>query len=76
MGPGRSFRELIAWHKAMDLAEATYRLAAQLPERERFGLWSQITRAAASTPANIAEGHGRQGRREFASFLSIARGIR
>lgn len=74
MSPGRSFRELIAWQKAMDLTEATYRLAARLPERERFGLWSQLTRAAASIPANIAEGHGRQGSREFANFVSIARG--
>jgi four helix bundle protein len=74
MNPGRSFRELIAWQKAMDLAEATYRLAGQLPERERYGLWSQLTRAAASVPANIAEGHGRQGTREFANFVSIARG--
>jgi len=58
----------------MDLTEATYRLASQLPERERFGLWSQLTRASSSIPANIAGDHGRQGRREFANFVSIARG--
>ena len=58
----------------MDLTEATCRLASQLPERERFGLWSQLTRASSSIPANIAGDHGRQGRREFANFVSIARG--
>lgn len=73
MSPGRSYRELVAGQKAMDLAEATYRLASQLPERERFGLWSQLTRAAASVPMNIAEGRGRQRSREFANFVSIAR---
>ena len=49
-------------------------LAGKLPERETFGLWSQMTRAAASIPANLAEGHGHQGKREFANFVSIARG--
>ena len=74
MSRARSYKELVAWQKAMALAKETYLLAAKLPERERFGMWSQITRAAASVPANIAEGHGRQGRKEFANFVSIARG--
>jgi four helix bundle protein len=70
----RSYRDLVAWQKAMALAGETYLLAAKLPERERFGMWSQLTRTASSVPANIAEGHGRQGRKEFANFVSIARG--
>jgi four helix bundle protein len=74
MDTARSYRELVAWQKAMALAEQTYLLAQKLPERERFGLWSQMTRAATSIPANLAEGHGRQGQREFANFVSIARG--
>jgi len=74
MGSARSFKDLVVWQKAMSLAEETYRLSEKLPERERFGIWSQLTRAAASVPANIAEGHGRQGSREFANFASIARG--
>ena len=70
----RSHRDLVAWQKAVDLAVLVYRVCERLPERERFGLWSQATRAAASIPMNIAEGRGRQGSREFANFLSIARG--
>ena len=58
----------------MELATLVYRVAEKLPERERFGLWSQLTRAASSIPLNIAEGRGRQGSREFANHLSIARG--
>ncbi|HKS92045.1 MAG TPA: four helix bundle protein [Tepidiformaceae bacterium] len=69
-----SHRDLAVWQKVMALAEESYRLAARFPESERFGLWSQLTRCATSVPANIAEGHGRFGSREFANFLSIARG--
>ena len=74
MGPARSFEDLVVWQKAMLLAVRTYQLAESFPAREQYGLWSQLTRAAASIPANIAEGHGREGRREFANFVSIARG--
>ncbi|MBK6318363.1 MAG: four helix bundle protein [Dehalococcoidia bacterium] len=70
----RNHRDLIAWQKAMDLAVEVYRLAEKLPMREAYGIYSQTTRAAASVPANIAEGHGRQGAKEFANFLSISRG--
>jgi four helix bundle protein len=70
----RSHRDLVVWQKAMDLATLVYRAADSLPSREQFGLWSQVTRAATSIPLNIAEGRGRQGNREFANHLSIARG--
>jgi len=58
----------------MALTVEVYRLARRLPASERFGLFSQVTRAAVSIPANIAEGHGRAGVREYASFVSVARG--
>ena len=58
----------------MDLAEHVYRIADQMPERERYGLVSQMTRSAVSVPANIAEGHARSTRRDFANFISIAKG--
>ena len=67
-------RDLHVWQKAMELVDLCYNVARKLPDRERFGLYSQITRAAVSVAANIAEGHGRSGPREFANFVSIARG--
>lgn len=58
----------------MELAEACYRLTEALPHDERFGLASQLQRAAVSVPSNIAEGHGRMQRRAYANHASIARG--
>ena len=69
-----SVRELKIWQKAMDLVEACYKLSATLPGDERFGLTSQIRRAATSIPANIAEGFGRWNTREFSRFLAISCG--
>ena len=54
----RSFRDLVAWQVAMDAVELTYRLTADFPDSERFGLVSQMRRAAVSIPSNIAEAHG------------------
>jgi four helix bundle protein len=70
----RTYRDLEVWQRGMDLAEAAYRLTAQFPTEERFGLTSQIRRSAVSIPANIAEGHGREKSGSFASFLRISRG--
>jgi four helix bundle protein len=58
----------------MDLAEASYRLTATFPKDEKFGLTSQIRRACASIPANIAEGYGRDSKGSYAQFLKIAQG--
>ena len=70
----RSYKDLVVWRKAMDLARAAYELVARLPSHEQFGLCSQIRRAAASLPANIAEGHARDSTKEFLHHLSFARG--
>ena len=70
----KSYRDLVVWQKAMDLAVDVYRLAKFFPKDERYRLASQMTRAAASVPANIAEGHGRGTARDYANFLAIAKG--
>jgi four helix bundle protein len=70
----QSYRDLIVWQKSIDLVVESYRLTRRLPTSERFGLISQIQRAAVSIPANIAEGHGRHHRDDYRQFLSIARG--
>ena len=58
----------------MELVEAVYRITATFPAQEQYGLVSQMRRAAVSVPSNLAEGAARDGSREFARFLSIARG--
>ena len=68
------YRETTVWQKAMLAAREVYRLAPMLPKEETYGMRSQITRAAASVPANIAEGWTREGMREKAQFLAIAHG--
>jgi four helix bundle protein len=70
----QSHRDLKVWQKAMDLAEAVYGLASKFPPTETYRLGTQITRAAASVPANIAEGNARGTRRDYANFLSVAKG--
>ena len=69
-----SHRDLIVWQKAMDMAVLVYTAARDLPSHERFGLSQQVTRSAASVAANIAEGNARGTTRDYAHFLSIARG--
>ena len=67
-------KRLDVWVKAMDLAEAVYEAANLMPKRGEYRLTSQMIRAAISVPANIAEGHTRASRKEYAHFVSIARG--
>jgi four helix bundle protein len=69
-----SHRDLIVWQKAMDLAEAVYELTTHFPATERYRLVDQLTRAAASVPALVAEGHARSTAKDYAHFLSMARG--
>jgi four helix bundle protein len=70
----RSYKDLVAWQKSMDLVAAVYRASQGFPKEENFGLVSQIRRAAVSVPSNIAEGHARTSKKEFQYFLSNARG--
>ncbi|WP_283743069.1 four helix bundle protein [Sideroxydans sp. CL21] len=68
------YRELIVWQKAMDLVTEIYQTTSSFPSEERFGLSSQIRRAAVSVPSNIAEGHGRKATGAYLNHLSIAYG--
>jgi four helix bundle protein len=68
------FTDLRVWQKAHELALFVYKLTERFPAREKFGITSQIRRAAASPPANIAEGFGRRTTGELLRSLQIARG--
>jgi len=68
------YRNLVVWQKAMDLVEKVYALIKCFPQEERYALNDQLRRAVVSIPSNIAEGDGRASNKDYAHFLSIARG--
>ncbi len=70
----KDFRDLKVWHLAHQITLDCYRVTAKFPSEEKFGLTSQLRRAAAAVGANIAEGAGRRGNGEFHRFLQIAAG--
>jgi four helix bundle protein len=72
--PQKTYADLIAWQKAMDLAVSIYRLTESLPKEELYGLRSQLRRAGISIPSNIAEGQARWSKKPFLLHLSIAHG--
>jgi len=69
-----TYKDLIVWQRAMELVVAIYELTECFPNTERYGLSSQMRRAAVSIPSNIAEGRRRGGRKEYRYFLVIAYG--
>jgi len=71
---GQSYRDLIAWQKAMDFVMDVYHATKAFPRDETYGLASQMRRAAVLIPTNIAEGQARFSGQEFHFFLSRARG--
>lgn len=68
------FEKLEVWQKAIEFAGLIYGITGKFPDAERFGLVSQMRRAAVSIPSNIAEGSARGSRTDFARFLEIATG--
>lgn len=70
----QSYKDLIVWQKSTELAVAIYELTEQLPQSEKYGLTSQMRRAAVSIPSNIAEGSKRSSRKDFRNFLLNAFG--
>jgi four helix bundle protein len=73
-GEIRHYRDLLVWQKAVGWVEAIYSATHGWPQDERFGLISQVRRAAVSVPSNIAEGCARRSTGDFVRFLSISRG--
>jgi four helix bundle protein len=69
----QSYRDLKVWNIAVELTLEVYRITDSFPPSERFGLTSQLRRAAVSIASNIAEGHARNTRGEYRSFVSFAR---
>ena len=65
----QSYRDLIAWQKAMDMVEEVYRATKGFPSHELYALTRQLHRCAISVPSNIAEGHSRFSQRDFRHFL-------
>jgi len=68
------FRELHVWQRSIELTEAIYRLTAEFPREELYGLTSQLRRAGVSVASNIAEGWGRKSNGEYKQFLGMAKG--
>ena len=68
------FEKLEVWHRAVEFADRSYDLTRQFPDEERYGLMSQMRRAAVSISSNIAEGSGRSSDKESAHFVEIAYG--
>ncbi|HUC79980.1 MAG TPA: four helix bundle protein [Flavisolibacter sp.] len=70
----KNFKQLKVWQKGFDIAVDTFSFASTLPKEEKFGLSSQITRAAVSIPSNIAEGSSRTSDKDYCRFLEISLG--
>jgi four helix bundle protein len=70
----RNFRELLIWKKGMEIVTSVYKFTALLPTDEKYGLKTQLQRAAVSIPSNIAEGCSRNSEPDFKRFIEIAIG--
>ena len=70
----KSYEDLVVWQKSMALVKLVYQLTRSFPTDEKFGLVSQMRRAAVSVPSNLAEGHARNTTGEFIQFISHAEG--
>ena len=73
-GYAKNYRDLVVWKRSIELVKETYKLMRFLPKEETYALSDQIRRAVVSIPSNIAEGNGRASSKDYARFLSMARG--
>lgn len=69
-----NFKELKVWRDSMELAKSIFEITKSFPTDEKFGLTAQLRRCAVSIPSNIAEGSGRESKKEFCHFLDISIG--
>lgn len=69
-----SYKDLIVWQKAMDFVVLIYKITEDFPQKELYGLTSQIRRAAVSIPSNVAEGSKRSSKKDFCNFLRTSLG--
>jgi four helix bundle protein len=69
-----NYKELKIWQKSVELAVRIYEITKEFPKEELYGLTSEIRRCAISIPSNIAEGAGRNSKKEFNNFLGISNG--
>lgn len=67
-----NFRNMVIWQKARELVKAIYDITESFPQKELFGITSQMRRASISVPSNIAEGSGKSSNKDFKRFLEIA----
>jgi four helix bundle protein len=70
----RNFKQLKIWQNGFDIAVKSYKLTSNFPKEEKFGITSQITRAAVSIPSNVAEGSSRSSEKDYSRFIEIALG--
>ena len=70
----KNYKDLIVWERSYQLCLEIYKITKAFPKEERYGITSQIRKAAVSIPSNIAEGYGRKTTREYIRFLYIAYG--
>ncbi|WP_029905245.1 four helix bundle protein [Prevotella sp. 10(H)] len=70
----KNYKQLVVWQKGVELVKLVYLLTKELPQEEKFGIISQINRAAVSIPGNIAEGSSRDSDKDYCRFLQIALG--
>jgi four helix bundle protein len=74
MDKARTYKELIIWKRGISFVKEIYLISDKLPEKEKYGLISQIQRAAISVPLNVAEGWSRKNTKEYIQFLHISLG--
>ena len=70
----RNFKELKIWQKGFEIAVRSFKLVSTLPKEEKFGISSQITKAAVSIPSNIAEGSSRSSEKDYNRFIEVSLG--